>query len=372
MQQLSMVDIDNIAHGAGILGTGGGGDPYIGRMLLAEEYRRGSVATLMDPDEVADDDLVVASAFMGAPSVVMERIPSGDEAVEALRVLERHLGRTVTAIVPMECGGLNSMIPLLVAAKTGIPIVDADGMGRAFPELQMETFGVYGVSGSPIAICDDRGHSVLVDTGADNLSMERHARGVAIRMGGVAYIAEYPMSGSDLKRTAIPRTLTLARSLGKAVTQAKSSGRSPLQAVIDSCTTSIYGHARLLLEGKVVDVARATSGGFVRGTAEIRAFDDSRSVELSFQNEHLIAKEGDTVLAIVPDLISVLDTETGLAINTESLRFGQRVQVIGIATPSIMRTPEALDVFGPSAFGVEEPWVPLENILVAGAVHRDA
>ncbi|MDS1116742.1 DUF917 domain-containing protein [Gordonia westfalica] len=365
MQQLSIDDIEDIARGAGILGTGGGGDPYIGKMLLAEEYRRGSVATLMDPDELADDALVVASAFMGAPSVVMERIPSGDEAVEALRVLERRLGRPVTAVVPMECGGLNSMIPLLVAAKTGIPIVDADGMGRAFPELQMETFGVYGVSGSPIAICDDRGHSVIVDTGSDNVSMERHARGVTIRMGGVAYIAEYPMSGADLKRTAIPRTLTLAQSIGKAVATAKSMNRSPLEAVTDCCANSIYGHARLLLEGKVVDVARATSGGFVSGTAEVRAFDDSRSVTLTFQNEHLIAREGDRVLAIVPDLVSVLDIETGLAINTESLRFGQRVHVVGISTPPIMRTPEALQVFGPAAFGLTEPWTPLEDIGVA-------
>ena len=54
--------------------------------------------------------------------------------------------------MPIEIGGINSTIPLVVGALLNIPVVDADGMGRAFPELQMETFGVYGVSGTPMVI----------------------------------------------------------------------------------------------------------------------------------------------------------------------------------------------------------------------------
>ncbi|MEU7057535.1 DUF917 domain-containing protein [Streptomyces sp. NPDC046197] len=359
---LELDDLEDLARGAALLGTGGGGDPYIGTLLVGEELRRGRTIRLVEPDEVDDEALVIASAFMGAPTVVIEKIPGGDEPVTALRRLEQHLGRKAGAIIPMECGGLNSMVPLLVAARTGLPIVDGDGMGRAFPELQMETFGVYGVAGSPMAICDERQNVTIIDTGDDNRSMEWFARGVTIRMGGVSYIAEYPMSGADVKRTAIPGTMTLALGLGRVIREARESQRDPFQALIEYLSGTIYEHARVLLEGKVTDIERRSADGFVRGTATIATFDGATEVELVFQNEHLVARSDGRLLAIVPDLISVLDAETATPITTEALRYGQRVRVLAISTPEIMRTPEALDVFGPRAFGLDYDWTPVEKL----------
>jgi DUF917 family protein len=191
-------DLPDLARGAALLGTGGGGDPHVGRLMVAEAMRRHGPVTVLDPDEVADDAFVIPTAMMGAPTVMIEKIPRGDEAVLSLRALERHLGRTADATMPIECGGINSMIPLVVAATTGLPVVDADGMGRAFPELQMETFGVYGVSGSPMAVSGDHGELVLIDTGTDNKRMEWLARGATIRMGGAALIAEYAMTGAEI------------------------------------------------------------------------------------------------------------------------------------------------------------------------------
>jgi hypothetical protein len=36
--------------------------------------------------------------------------------------------------------------------------------------------------------------------------------------------------------------------------------------------------------------------------------------------------------------------------------------VFAISTPAIMRTPEALEVFGPQAFGLAEEWTPVEDL----------
>ena len=70
----------------------------------------------------------------------------------------------------------------------------------------------------------------------------------------------------------------------------------------------------------------------------------------------------DTVLACVPDLICVLDTETGEPITTEQLRYGQRVTVLGIPCSSKLRTPQALEVIGPQAFGYGEvTYVPMDK-----------
>jgi DUF917 family protein len=76
-------------------------------------------------------------------------------------------------------------------------------------------------------------------------------------------------------------------------------------------------------------------------------------MHIDFQNENLIAQVGETVLAVVPDLICILDSETAEPITTEELRYGQRVKVMAVQVPEIMRTPEALAVWGPRHFGFD-------------------
>lgn len=355
-------DLPDLARGAAVLGTGGGGDPYVGRLLVREAIREHGPITVLDPSEVDDDALVVPTAQMGAPTVVHEKLPNGEEPVLALRTLEKHLGRTADATMPIECGGINSMIPLIVGARLGLPVVDADGMGRAFPELQMETFGVYGVPGSPMAIGGERGETTVIDTGADNRRMEWLARGVTIRLGGVAHIAEYSMSGADVKRTAVPRTLSLALTVGRTIREARSRNEDPVAALATALRSTPYQHLRVLFRGKVSDVERRTEAGFARGRAAAVSFDGAHKLEIVFQNENLMATVDGEVRCLVPDLICVLESSTAEPITTETLRYGQRVTVVGISTPPLMRTPEALATFGPGAFGLPHAFVPVEEI----------
>jgi uncharacterized protein len=362
MRELTLHDLRDLARGAALLGTGGGGDPTIGRLLVEAALADGGRIDLLDPDELAAETLVIPTAMMGAPTVFVEKIPSGEEGVAALRALEAHLGRRAEATMPIECGGINSMIPLVVAARTGLPVVDADGMGRAFPELQMETFGVYGIPGSPMAIADERGGSTIIDTGPDNQRMEWYSRGVTIRMGGASHIAEYAMTGEEVRRTAVPRTLSLGIRLGRTIREARERHADPFDALRAELADTLYEHGRIIFEGKVVDVMRRTVDGFARGNAWVAAFDEDERLELHFQNEHLVARVGGQVRAIVPDLICVLDAETAEPITTEQLRYGQRVRVFAISTPPVMRSPEALAVFGPAAFGLEDAFQPVESL----------
>ncbi len=358
--QITRDDLADLARGATLLGTGGGGDPYIGMMLVQRVLGEGSI-TILDPDEIADDLFVIPTAQMGAPTVMIEKIPAGTEPTLSLRILEEHLGRSADATMPIECGGINSMIPLIVAAETGLPVVDADGMGRAFPELSMETFAVYGVHGSPLALAGERGERVIIDTGDDDRQMEWLARAVTIRLGGVGHIAEYAMSGADVKRTAVPRTLSMALALGRAIRLAREEKRSPFDAIRDTLASTLYQHVRTLFEGKVTDVDRRTTEGFAKGVARIAPADGGDDeLEIRFQNENLIALRNGEMVAIVPDLICVVDSESAEPITTEGLRYGQRVRVLGISTPEMMRTPAALAAFGPDAFGLTERFSPVE------------
>lgn len=350
-------DLLDLAYGAALLGSGGGGDPYIGRLMAQRALDRGSRVTVWDLDEVPDDGLVISTAMMGAPTVMVEKLPSGTEGVAALRALECHLGQQAVATIPMECGGLNSTLPLVVAAQAGIPVLDADGMGRAFPELQMETFHVLGVSGSPLAIANEHGDVTIV-MARDNWAMEWLARGICVRMGGAAMIAEYSMPGAVAKRVSIRGTLGLGIALGTAVRRARQRHSDPLEHLADPLATVSYRGPRLLFEGKVEDVFRQTTEGFVRGHARIRGYGSPDVLRIAFQNEHLIAEIDGEVLAVVPDLICILAADTAEPITTESLRYGQRVKVISISPPEIMRTPEALEVFGPRAFGLDISYTP--------------
>jgi DUF917 family protein len=227
----------------------------------------------------------------------------------------------------------------------------------------METFAVYGVHGSPLALAGERGEKVVIDTGDDDRQMEWLARGVTIRLGGVGHIAEYAMSGADVRRTAVPRTLSMALALGRAIREAREAHRSPFEAIADTLASTLYPHVRELFTGKVTDVERRTTEGFARGRARISALggDAGSDFEIRFQNENLIAVHEGRVVAIVPDLICVVDHETAEPITTEGLRYGQRVRVLGISTPALMRTPAALRAFGPAAFGLDEPFVPVED-----------
>lgn len=363
--QLTAADLPDLARGATLLGTGGGGDPYIGKMLV-EQVLGDRTITILDPDDLAVDQFVIPTAQMGAPTVMVEKIPAGTEPTLSLRILEEHLGRRADATMPIECGGINSMIPLVVAAETGLPVVDADGMGRAFPELSMETFAVYGVHGSPLALAGERGERVIIDTGEDDRQMEWLARAVTIRLGGVGHIAEYAMSGADVRRTAVPRTLSMALALGRAIRHAREEHRSPFAAIADVLSTTLYSHVRELCVGKVVDVERRTTEGFAKGRALIApvAGTAREPFEITFQNENLVARHGGEVVAIVPDLICVVDHESAEPITTEGLRYGQRVKVLGISTPAMMRTPAALAAFGPAAFGLSEQFRPVEELAV--------
>ncbi|WP_295034414.1 MULTISPECIES: DUF917 domain-containing protein [unclassified Microbacterium] len=358
---LTAADLPDLARGATLLGTGGGGDPYIGSKLVERVLGDGAI-TILDPEDLPDDLFVIPTAQMGAPTVMVEKIPAGTEPTLALRALEAHLGRTADATMPIECGGINSMIPLVVAAETGLPVVDADGMGRAFPELSMETFAVYGVHGSPLALAGERGETVIIDTGDDDRQMEWLARAITIRLGGVGHIAEYAMSGADVRRTAVPRTLSMALALGRAIREAREQHRSPFEAIAETLSPTLYSHVRELAVGKVVDVERRTTEGFAKGRAVIAPLEGDGVFEILFQNENLIARRDGEVVAIVPDLICVVDHETAEPITTEGLRYGQRVRVLGISTPDMMRTEGALAAFGPSAFGLAEPFLPVERL----------
>jgi DUF917 family protein len=230
--EIAEADLGPIATGAALLGTGGGGNPYLGTLRMRELLRAGGRVRVLDPDELADEALVVTAGGMGAPVISWEKLPQGEEEAEAVRALEEHLGRRVDAIAPLEMGGSNSLVALAVGAQLDVPVLDGDGMGRAFPELQMVTYLIYGCSPAPAAVADEKGNRTVLSRVADVYALERIARAVTIAYGGHAGLAMCAMTEAQARATCVPRTLTLALRIGQVIEQTRRDGEEPVEAVL--------------------------------------------------------------------------------------------------------------------------------------------
>lgn len=348
--------LEDLAVGATVLGTGGGGDPYVGKLMARQAIERHSAVRLVGVEELPPEGLVLPVAMMGAPTVLVEKIPNGAELERVVRALETRLGQEAVALMSVEAGGINSTIPIVAAAELGLPLLDADGMGRAFPEIPMCSMSVRGIPATPMALSDEKGNMQLIET-IDNSWTERLSRTATIAMGGSSIIALYPVTARQAASSVIPGTMSLAVEIGETIRTARSRGVDPLDALL--AVTS----GRLLFRGKVVDVLRRTVGGFARGTARIEGLqDDSGSqMKLEFQNEHLVALCDDEPVASVPDLITILDADNRTPVTTEGIVYGQRVEVVGMPCAPIWREPAALEVVGPGYFGYPFDYVPLED-----------
>jgi DUF917 family protein len=338
--------ITDLARGAAVLGTGGGGDPYIGALLATQALREHGPVTVVSPDEVPDDALVLTVAMMGAPTVMVEKLPNLDEVVAPVMALADSLGRPVTHVACAEIGGVNSTIPVAAAAALGLPLLDADGMGRAFPELQMVLPTLYGITASPLAFADEKGNTGVLRT-IDNTWTERIARVAAVEMGCSIMIAGFSMSGAQARESLVLNTLSESVRIGQGILAARRENEDPVTRVVELL------RGRELFAGKVVDVERATTTGFARGRARIEGADGS--LTLLFQNEHLLAELDGRVLVTTPDLIMVLEHETGEPITTEGLRYGQRVSVLAAPSDERWHSAEALAMVGPGYFGYDTP-----------------
>lgn len=354
LRLVGAADLDDIAVGGAILGVGGGGDPYIGKLMAQEAIRRYGDVRLVDVDAFDDDALIAPVCMMGAPTVMTEKLPQGEEIVVALRKLEKFLGRKVDAVLCGEAGGINSTTPFVAAAAADLPLIDGDGMGRAFPELQMTTFGMHGVSATPMVLSDDKGNAIVLET-VDNHWTERLARTATVEMGGSALLAFYPMSGKVAKQAIVRGTLSLCAALGRALREARASHADPVEALRQALG------AEIIFGGRIQDVSRRTVGGFARGEARIEGLEDYRghSLRLAFQNEFLIAERDGETLVTTPDMITLLEAETGVPVTADGMRYGVRVAALAYPCNPQWRTPKGLELVGPRYFGYDVDYRPI-------------
>lgn len=358
----SAEDIRDMARGAVLLGTGGGGDPYVGQLFLQAQLKAGRLPRVIASEAIADDAFVLSIAGIGAPTVIVEHLVSDRTLLRLLARVEAFYGRRVDALISAEIGGANSMFPLALSAISGIPVLDADGIGRAVPHIEMTTFSIHGCKATPCILMDDSGNAAVIEA-VDDRAAEELCRSVTAAMGALSFGALYPMSGADAKAFAVQGTLTQTRDIGRVIRIARESGEDIFAQLI-ACLEGRDGrHARILFDGRIVNVAHDTRDGWHYGHVRLRGIGDpDRECVVEFQNEFTVARVDGRTVTIVPDLITLLDRESGEPLTAEMLAYGQRVKVLGYAAAAQLRTAQSLEVLGPRQFGLDEDFRPIEDL----------
>ncbi len=358
MRSLDPQALGDISRGSAVLGSGGGGDPYLGTLAALRSCEAYGQPTLIDASELADDALVASCAVFGAPMPFIEKLTSGAELYNAYERLVERLGRPLDALVPIEAGGVNMLIPFIMAARVGLPVVDGDWIGRAFPSLNLQMTTLYGLSVCPVVIADEHGNSVCVEA-IDNDWADRLCRAAAVEFGATAASASTSVTGAQLKEAAILGSVTRAQEIGEAVRKAAEHKEDPVARLLSE--TGGYE----LFRGKIVDVQRTTADSTTFGSVIVQGFNEQAETRLTvhFRNENLVAQlETGEVLAVTPDVITLIDSDTGQAITTDRLRYGFRVIVLGMAVDEKWRTPAGVELGGPRAFGYDVDYAPIEQL----------
>jgi len=334
--------LDDIAAGAAFLATGGGGDPYLACLAAKEGLKAHGPAQLIDPDTLEDDAFVIALGSVGAPTTSLELLPSVDEAARVAEAYAEATGRTPTALVSFEIGGANSLIPMVAAAALGIPLVDGDGMGRALPEAGMMTYAIAGIAPTPAVGLDYAGNVERFDA-PDVDAYEPMIRRFALERGGMAVSAEFGMSGAELKSCVVPRTVSLSQRLGHFLRHGEGNAAEREGELKALFAGTIYGELDLIASGLITDYTSKVVGGYDVGEARMESSDKAQGeLTIKVKNEYLAVKRGDAFLACLPDLITMVDFETGWPINAERLRYGMRLGVYRIGSPSHYTSPQGL------------------------------
>jgi hypothetical protein len=343
-----------LVDGAAIFSAGGGGDPQVGYNIVDRLVSEGYIIELVDPPEVPDDAVVVNFACVGATASVAYH---SEAAVKTFETLEEYTKKKAFAVIPVELGGFNTLAAVDVAARHGVPVVDADGAGRSVPEVHLKVYTIDGVPLAPMTIADvDAQNIVVVKQTSDLKSAERIARSLAAEWGGIAYTARRILTGHQVKTSPVLNTLSMAMRIGMLLRKAV----DPIGAVLKE------SGGFKLFEGIARKVERETRGGFTWTTVTLGGVHEAKGSRFTFRakNEILVAHKDGKLSAVAPDIITAVHPETGKCITAEKIRKGDKLLVIGISAPEKWRTEKGLELWRDvlQRSDIKERYVAIERL----------
>jgi uncharacterized protein len=352
MKKLSIENVFDIGIGCAILGSGGGSDTGLCSMMAKKQMEKTGPVRLISYSELKPDDVIMSIGTIGAPSAETEKLLNGKEFEIMFEYIRKSLNKKVSVVMPLEIGGGSGIIPIIEASKLNLPVLDADTMGRAFPEAQMTSCNLMGVCPSPGFITDCLGNTTVIYA-SNTHTLEKIGRQICVAMGSIGAFAYFPLTAADAERCTFPKSISKAFSLGKAIREARESGKDPVDTLLNICKGKKIG------SGKVTDIDRVIDRGFLQGIVTIQ--DKKEKMELHFKNEYLVAKNNGKIVATTPDILMLIEQQTGMPIDSPKLQYGLKVHLIALPAPALWTTPAGLQLVGPRHFGYETDYHPISS-----------
>jgi DUF917 family protein len=353
LKTLNHQDLLDLVDGAAIFSAGGGGDPEVGHKIVDKLVSQGYTVKLVAPLEVPDSAKVVNFACVGATTTIEY---NSDAAVKTLKVLEEYASFSAYAMIPVELGGFNTLAAVDVAARCGIPIVDADGAGRSVPEVHLKVYTIDDIPLAPMVVADLHAKSiVIVKETAGSRDAERIARVLAGEWNHTAYTARRILTGVQVKTSPIQLSLSKSMQIGKLLRTSV----EPVKAVLNETA------GFKIFEGVVDHAERKTEVGFTFVDIKLVGTRESAGSTFEFKakNEVLVAYEDGKPAAVAPDIITPVHPETGKCITAEKIEKDDKLVVLGLPAPQKWRTSKGLELWKDVLHrsNIFEEYVPIEK-----------
>jgi uncharacterized protein len=357
---LTKQDAIDLWQGTKILGCGGGGSPEEGMEAIHQTYGKGLSFQLAQADDLPDDTLVVTVGFVGGGITAAEQEQvspfqrTGDAVLRAIEALENCLGKRIGAYMPCEPGAGNSFVPFRAAALKGVVTVDLDTAGRAKPEVVNSTTSIFNVSLTPLAIASDFGDVLLMTEAVDERRVEMISRYIARASGGMCAVARCPITIGEARGKLISGTMGRCLAAGRAIRDSSDPVSTLARAL---SATSIF-------EGTIQARTREEHGGFMWGEIHLsgRKSFHGHTYRVYYKNENLIGWLDGDLNATTPDLMALVDAQTGEGVYNwmdEDLRVGRDVVLLHAPADPLWLSQRGLELFGPRHFGFDldyHPW----------------
>lgn len=346
MYQIDKNDIKNIIYGATLLGSGGGGGLQMALQIWDSMPDDISVAVLEEGDVADRSGCVIA--FMGSPlsAGALDATP----LVDAFNSMNAMYYDTLSVAVAVEVGPVNSLAPMLVANAKNVTVLDADGAGRAVPQLTMLTYANT-IPIAPVVLTNGKDVNTTTWVGTPTLA-EQMLRPIvsAPEFGGYGALACWTMTGAQMQANALWGTLSQARNLGAEIL-AGSNAQSIAEYI---SRLRDGGPASVVASGTLKTGPTVSTGGFDLGTCTITQQDGS-IITIFIQNENLtlFTSKSTYVLATAPDLICYWDNTTNLPFTNVELAAKENANVSIIKVPRLTQVDAFPAVIAGYQKGVE-------------------
>lgn len=350
---ISEQDLEALAIGVAILGSGGGGDSHYEKLMTSYAMQQHGSVPLITIDDITEDDLIVPICFMGAPLVEIEKISSGREFEGIFARIEQIYGKKPTVLMPAEIGGGNALVPFRTAGEYALPVLDADLIGRAFPELQMNSAHLAGLDPSPAFIADALQNCTMIDVNNTH-ALEKIGRAITVAVGSSAALTMYVMQKDVIASAVVSGSVSRALTIGHTILDARHAKEDPIVRLVHALNGCVVG------SGVISDIDQSIQGGFLKGNVIVRN-KSGTVIVVQYQNEYLLAWCNEAVIATTPDIIMLLEAETGAPITTESLCYGLNVCVVALPAPALWQSEKALQLVGPGYFGYTVDYKPIRT-----------